>query len=135
MTIVAIDLDGLKRVNDCEGHAAGDRLLLVLVETLRRALRGLDGVYRVGGDEFIVVLTDTTIVEAAGVMARVQELGAPAFSWGAASIGSTGQKQPAVLLGGADDDLYERRRERRGSTNRPPTAEVDASRSHDAVAG
>lgn len=131
LSVVAIDVDGLKRVNDSEGHAAGDRLLLRLVETLRRALRGLDGVYRVGGDEFIVVLTDTSTHEATGVMARVEGLGAPAFSWGVASILSTGQRQPTVLLGAADDDLYERRRARRHIGRATSAVLVDVGRSQE----
>ncbi|HLI44849.1 MAG TPA: GGDEF domain-containing protein [Acidimicrobiales bacterium] len=119
LCVVAIDVDGLKEVNDSEGHAAGDRLLLQLVETLRRALRGLDGVYRIGGDEFVVVLADAGPAEAAVVMARVSEYGAPAFSWGAASVRALGRFDAALLLHEADDQLYERRRSRRSFSSRP----------------
>ncbi len=114
LSVVAIDVDGLKRVNDSDGHAAGDRVLLQLVETLRRALRGLDGVYRVGGDEFIVVLPDTSPEDAEVVMARVAKLGAPAFSWGVASVMAVGRFDAFPLLREADDQLYDRRRRERG---------------------
>jgi GGDEF domain-containing protein len=114
LCVVAIDVDGLKRVNDSDGHAAGDRVLLQLVETLRRALRGLDGVYRVGGDEFIVVLPDTSPEDAAVVMGRVEQLGPPPFTWGAASVLATGDFDGAALLREADDRLYDRRRRVRG---------------------
>jgi diguanylate cyclase (GGDEF)-like protein len=115
LCIVALDLDGLKRINDSEGHAAGDRALLQLVESLRRALRSLDGVYRLGGDEFVVVLPDTSLDGARVVMERVERLGAPAFTWGIASVVSTGIADSALLVSAADDALYDRRRIDRGS--------------------
>lgn len=49
LSVVAIDLDGLKAVNDTADHAAGDRQLVLLVDTLRKALRSMDGIYRLGG--------------------------------------------------------------------------------------
>ncbi|HXY44966.1 MAG TPA: GGDEF domain-containing protein [Acidimicrobiales bacterium] len=110
LCLVALDLDGLKHINDSEGHAAGDRALLQLVESLRRALRTLDGVYRLGGDEFVVVLPDTSLDGARVVMARVERLGAPAFTWGVASVMSTGIADSARLVTAADDALYDRRR-------------------------
>jgi diguanylate cyclase (GGDEF)-like protein len=110
LCLVAVDLDGLKHINDTEGHAAGDRALLQLIESLRRALRTLDGVYRLGGDEFVVVLPDTSLDGARVVMARVERLGAPAFSWGLASVTSTGITDAASLMSAADDALYDQRR-------------------------
>lgn len=56
--IVAIDLDGLKRVNDTMGHAAGDALLLHVAATLSQALRRGDVLARIGGDEFTAFLFD-----------------------------------------------------------------------------
>ena len=114
LSVVALDVDGLKVVNDTEGHAAGDRTLVQLVDTLRRALRSPDGVYRLGGDEFAVVLPDTSTDDAGVVLARVERLGAPPFSWGVASFQETGCSSAATLLGIADDALYERRRVVRG---------------------
>ena len=114
LTVVALDVDGLKVVNDSEGHAAGDRLLVQLVETLRRALRSPDGIYRLGGDEFAVVLPDTSADDAGVVLARVVRMGAPSFSWGVASFLATNCADPAMLLSVADDALYERRRATRG---------------------
>jgi len=116
LCVVAADLDGLKRINDTDGHAAGDRALLLLVESLRRALRTLDGVYRLGGDEFVVVLPDTSLEDGEIVMNRVERLGAPAFSWGIASVLSTGSWDPDSLVALADDALYARRRLTRTGT-------------------
>jgi len=118
LCLVALDLDGLKHINDSEGHAAGDRALLQLVESLRRALRSLDGVYRLGGDEFVVVLPDTSLDGARVVMGRVERLGSPAFTWGIASVMSTGIADTALLVSAADDDLYDRRRVNRGPRGR-----------------
>lgn len=118
LCVVAVDLDGLKRINDTEGHAAGDRALLQLVESLRRALRSLDGVYRLGGDEFVVVLPDTSPEGARVVMTRVERLGGPAFSWGVASVVSTGLSDAGRLVSAADEALYDGRRAVRGPGSR-----------------
>lgn len=118
LSVVALDVDGLKKINDSEGHAAGDRALLLLVETLRRALRGLDGVYRVGGDEFIVLLPDASADDAVTAMARVEALGPPRFTWGVAGVRATGLFDAPALLAAADAQLYERRRSSRQASSR-----------------
>jgi diguanylate cyclase (GGDEF)-like protein len=51
--IAFLDVDGMKRVNDQDGHAAGDNVLRVLVGTLRSNLRSFDPIVRYGGDEFV----------------------------------------------------------------------------------
>jgi diguanylate cyclase (GGDEF)-like protein len=114
LSVVAVDVDGLKSINDTYGHPAGDAVLLRLVESFRRALRGLDTVYRVGGDEFIVVLPDTPPEDAVVVVGRVESLGAPSFSWGVASVAAIGSFDAAALLEEADEQLYDRRRVARG---------------------
>jgi diguanylate cyclase (GGDEF)-like protein len=54
-TVMMLDMDNLKAVNDRHGHAAGDSLLRYLVEVLRSTLRSSDKLYRWGGDEFLIV--------------------------------------------------------------------------------
>jgi diguanylate cyclase (GGDEF)-like protein len=54
-TVLILDLDNLKVVNDTRGHAAGDELLRSLVESLRQCVRPLDRIYRWGGDEFLII--------------------------------------------------------------------------------
>lgn len=54
--VVALDLDGFKKVNDALGHSVGDALLCVAGERLRHILRDVDTLARVGGDEFVAVL-------------------------------------------------------------------------------
>ncbi len=55
--IVALDLDGFKAVNDASGHAAGDEVLRVVAGRIRRSIRPSDQAARIGGDEFVVVIT------------------------------------------------------------------------------
>ncbi len=54
--VLFIDLDGFKKVNDTEGHKAGDRLLVIISERLRACLREVDTIARMGGDEFAVIV-------------------------------------------------------------------------------
>jgi len=63
-TLVMLDMDNLKIVNDTFGHSAGDALLRHLVTVLRSTLRPSDVVYRWGGDEFLVVLPGATVGDA-----------------------------------------------------------------------
>jgi diguanylate cyclase (GGDEF)-like protein len=93
VTIVSADLDGLKRINDRDGHEAGDRAICAAGTLLRRAARTVDKVARVGGDEFLVLMPETDAAGAATFMARVRaaakaalpELGGLAISMGAAT--------------------------------------------------
>jgi diguanylate cyclase (GGDEF)-like protein len=59
LSVIMIDLDGFKRVNDRQGHVRGDALLVELAEALSGAVRETDVVGRYGGDEFLIILPDT----------------------------------------------------------------------------
>lgn len=54
--LLFLDLDGFKRVNDTEGHKAGDRLLVIISDRLRETLREIDVIARLGGDEFAMIV-------------------------------------------------------------------------------
>jgi diguanylate cyclase (GGDEF)-like protein/PAS domain S-box-containing protein len=68
LAVVFLDLDGFKAVNDTHGHAMGDKLLIELATRMQRALREGNTIARIGGDEFVAVLTDLAQHEAAGMV-------------------------------------------------------------------
>lgn len=70
---VYIDLDNLKPLNDFCGHDAGDRALIETAQLLQRELRESDVVARIGGDEFIALLTDADDDEAATAISRLEQ--------------------------------------------------------------
>lgn len=72
-SIIAIDVDGLKNVNDTFGHEQGDLALRGLANTMRKTLRGSDVGVRTGGDEFIVLMAQSGLDEARIAAERVRE--------------------------------------------------------------
>ncbi|QFZ24378.1 diguanylate cyclase [Saccharothrix syringae] len=72
LAVLLIDLDHFKEVNDTHGHLVGDTVLRAVADTLRRTVRGTDLVGRVGGEEFAVLLPDTTLTAAAATAERVR---------------------------------------------------------------
>jgi len=115
--LVIGDLDHFKRINDEFGHAAGDAVLVDVAYTLRKELRAFDLAYRLGGEEFLVVLPGASLAEAEEVAERLRAAvgGAPAggcdvtMSFGVASSGGGGFDHGAVLHA-ADEALYEAKR-------------------------
>jgi diguanylate cyclase (GGDEF)-like protein len=73
ITLVFIDLDEFKNVNDRFGHAAGDALLLTVAKTLKVCVRGTDLVARLGGDEFILLLEETDAEAAQRIVVKLRE--------------------------------------------------------------
>jgi diguanylate cyclase (GGDEF)-like protein len=74
LALMAIDLDHFKVVNDQHGHAEGDRVLVKVATVIKRTLRENDSVARFGGEEFIVLLPDTSLPRAEQAAARIQGL-------------------------------------------------------------
>ena len=72
LTLVYLDLDGFKQVNDSLGHAVGDELLKVVATTLRSSVRVSDTVARVGGDEFALLLPESGVGTAEVVLRKLQ---------------------------------------------------------------
>jgi diguanylate cyclase (GGDEF)-like protein len=80
LSLLFMDLDGFKGVNDTHGHQAGSRALVEAAAVIRRCARETDVVARFGGDEFAIILPDTGSEGAAAVGDRVRErLGAHPF--------------------------------------------------------
>jgi diguanylate cyclase (GGDEF)-like protein len=87
---VVADLDAFKAINDLHGHGEGDRVLREVAAALRRALRLPDACFRWGGDEFVALLPDTTLEQAAAIAERLR----------AATGGTTVEGQPILLTAG-----------------------------------
>jgi diguanylate cyclase (GGDEF)-like protein len=71
--VLLFDLDGFKKVNDTWGHAAGDRVLSQVGDRVRRCVRASDTVGRLGGDEFLAILPQTSLEGALGVAEKLRE--------------------------------------------------------------
>lgn len=114
--VLSLDLDGLKDINDAEGHAAGDALLRVVGHTLGLLIRGWDVMARVGGDEFAALLPEVGAFGADLVAERMRAamhaLELPtgpvriAVGWSAAPAGA----DPISVWKRADDALYRAKR-------------------------
>ena len=114
IALVVGDVDHFKRVNDTHGHARGDAVLVDVAYRMRKALRAFDLAYRLGGEEFLVVLPGATTRDAAVVAERIRgEIsGEPVhgldvtMSFGVAGSDG-GSFDDAAVLGAADAALYE----------------------------
>lgn len=71
-SIMVIDVDDFKPINDQFGHHTGDRLLVTVVETIKQHLRAIDIIARFGGDEFVVLLVNTAETAADTVVRKLQ---------------------------------------------------------------
>ncbi len=120
-TVLILDMDNLKVVNDTRGHAAGDELLRRLVETLRQCVRPLDRIYRWGGDEFLLIFPgarpEEVVSRVRDALRAVDDLEA---SIGAAAFSATEELQYAIET--ADRAMYAEK-----SINRAGRAESGAS--------
>ncbi len=72
LSYVLLDLDNFKEINDTHGHLTGDQVIMSLVGLLRRSFRRSDILGRYGGDEFVVIMQDTSPSDAAIVLERVR---------------------------------------------------------------
>ena len=113
-----LDIDDFKVVNDRQGHARGDALLVILATTLRGATRAVDVVGRLGGDEFGLLLVETDGPAAEALLARIRSALATAiaangyavtFSIGAATFLSPPRSVDEMMLP-ADQLMYEAKR-------------------------
>ncbi|MDP2308356.1 MAG: GGDEF domain-containing protein [Pseudomonadota bacterium] len=111
LSILLVDVDELKRINDGGGHAAGDAALRAVGEALRSECRRSDLPARIGGDEFAVLVTGADATDAVALAERVRASlatwpGAPRVSIGVATQSRVGASDPRGLLAAADAALY-----------------------------
>jgi diguanylate cyclase (GGDEF)-like protein len=127
LSVLMLDLDEFKPINDRFGHADGDRVLRNVAGTLRSAVRASDIVARYGGDEFVIVMPDTSADRAQEVARRVimgirerrheltdGSLARVGVSAGLAVYPDNGRTAPE-LLQAADGAMYAAKRSRRGA--------------------
>jgi two-component system cell cycle response regulator len=142
-TLLYVDVDGLKVINDVYGHAEGDRALVRVAQALRGTLRRSDLVARMGGDEFVALLFDTDAGATAATLRRIQEALARdestvprrpvTVSTGHARLDPAAVPDLGNLLARADQDLYRRRTRRAArapanATGRPEGRPVSRAR-------
>jgi len=119
LTVMAFDVDRFKQVNDDFGHAVGDSVLAAVAQALKRGVREVDVVGRVGGEEFVVVAPETPGREALAVAERLRRavgervVTTPhgnevrvTVSCGVATLSDVHARSPDELLGYADAALY-----------------------------
>jgi diguanylate cyclase (GGDEF)-like protein len=116
LSLAYIDVDDLKRLNDRDGHAAGDRALAVVGRTLAESVRRTDTVGRLGGDEFAVLLPNTDLAGAESVIDKARSALAAALqaerlavtcSIGTVTFVGRPPENAAQALRAADDLMYE----------------------------
>jgi diguanylate cyclase (GGDEF)-like protein len=73
LSTLMIDIDHFKRVNDAYGHAAGDHVLIIFTEAVQEIIRSTDFMGRVGGEEFAILMPDTTLTAACHLAERIRE--------------------------------------------------------------
>jgi diguanylate cyclase (GGDEF)-like protein len=116
LTLLSIDLDGMKEINDNLGHAAGDLALRVFSNRLKKAIRSSDLAARMGGDEFIVILPECHAELVPRVLARLSETeveyGGKRFPvvFSAGWVGYQSGERADQFLERADQALYANKR-------------------------
>ncbi len=115
LSVLTIDVDHFKRINDRHGHDAGDEVLRTLASVLRQRLRESDVLARMGGEEFVVLLPDTPPDAAVAIAEQLRELlartpmvhgGTVTASMGVATLRSS-TDTAAAMLRRSDEALYE----------------------------
>lgn len=116
-SLILIDLDHFKKVNDLHGHAVGDQILQRLTETLSERIRLTDRLYRIGGEEFVVVANEQNTESAAALAEQLRSLveknqlapnGTVTISLGIAEL--RGGESRESWLQRADEALYRAKR-------------------------
>jgi diguanylate cyclase (GGDEF)-like protein len=141
LSVLLMDLDHFKRVNDAHGHAVGDRVLRAFADVVRACVRAVDVIVRRGGEEFVLIMPATDETQARLVAERVRKRvgGQPMYARSGLSIAQTvsvgvatwdGRETPESLEERADLAMYEAKR--RGRDRVVSASELGAAQ--DAIA-
>ena len=120
ITLVTLDLDNFKELNDELGHEQGDRALRDTAERIRATLRAGDVVARLGGDEFVALLTNSTLTGSLTAIDRLRESTPPARGFSAGIAVWDRQEELAELLRRSDLALYAAKGDGGGCTSVAP---------------
>jgi diguanylate cyclase (GGDEF)-like protein len=116
LALLIFDLDELKMLNDTQGHGAGDEALKRIADALRATIRTGDNAFRIGGDEFAVILPEADERDAQAAAQRIADELQFSASFGVAVCGNDCEAGP--LLRQADDAMYRMKRRRRAQVLR-----------------
>lgn len=118
--VISLDLDGLKHVNDSGGHASGDALISLVARQLQQHFEPSGRVYRMGGDEFVVLLWSDPELVSRELAGEIERLEAELKRQGHSASLSVGYAhwphdvaQPEHLLRVSDERMYEQKRQRK----------------------
>ena len=146
LTLMLLDLDGLKAVNDVSGHEAGDNAIRAVARTLQRTCRATDLAARIGGDEFVVLAPNITELEARTLAERIRKALTTEASWvatalppltlsiGVADTRSVQELRPDRLYSAADQALYEAKQGGKNRVALAPVFKDDQDEAGDATA-
>lgn len=136
LTVGFVDIDDLKKINDTYGHSEGDRIILALVDCIKKCIRTTDQIVRMGGDEFLLLFPECEPESVQTIVDRIEhcvketnlqrkpdevEL---SFSYGLAHLNPQNPIQPEDLIEQADQTMY-RHKKGRKSQARPDTSPID----------
>jgi diguanylate cyclase (GGDEF)-like protein len=137
LCVLMIDVDNFKPLNDTLGHAAGDDLLRAIGQLIRSAIRGEDVGFRVGGDEFVVLLPGagadagqslagrlTSLVDQLAKTLKVAK--PPRLSVGLSTLKNLQNCSPESLLEDADRALYNVKKARHAGNSEMPSRGLNA---------
>ncbi len=121
ISLIFLDLDALKKINDLHGHAAGDHALITLAQHMKKTFRNADIIARLSGDEFVILLSSTTAKNAQLAISRLKDnldlhnqtslAGFDiSFSFGLIELDYNKHQTLSDLLADADALMYEQKR-------------------------